>query len=551
MNLCARSPVLLLVRTGLLVSLLPAVLATCRLDDLVSSPDDPALELQVSGVVVGVADSAQLSPTVLVDGVARDDLQLAWSTTDSSIATIDPAGFVRGHARGRAVVTARLDAGTVGSSDVEASDTVWVVAASLELAPGDTTLTSAGDTVCLRHIARDARGIPLTGTSPTFSVSGDPDSTVTLTQPGGCAVGRTSGRAATLTATLDTATASATITVSQTVAALSIRPDTTELLNLGDTVRLTADARDRRGEPVPPTLVEWSNSDSAVAVVDSQGVVTAQGAGATVVRGTANGITDSAIILVDLPDAPQAPQTLQQQRSDSSTAISVGTTTDQDVVVLRATVSDPDLGETLQLQVEVKPVSSQFTGTATATSDWVASGSDAAVRVSGLSENAMYHWQARAFDQTGRPGAWVSFGGNSESEVDFAVNTAPEAPSEPRDRGQFTSDGTLAIPLGGITNEDQVRLKATVTDPDPGDQVRLQVEVKPVDTDWTGSPTLTSLPVASGGVAVVLWGPLADGLYHWRARTVDGDSNSSAWVSFGGNQDTPLPAATDFQVDVP
>jgi hypothetical protein len=217
-------------------------------------------------------------------------------------------------------------------------------------------------------------------------------------------------------------------------------------------------------------------------------------------------------------------------------------------VVLRATVSDLDLGDTLRLQVEVKPVVSQFTGTPTATSDWVVSGFDAAVRVSGLSENAMYHWQARAIDQTGRPGAWVSFGSNTESEVDFAVNGAPEVPSQPTGLGQFTSDGTSAIPLGGLTNEDQVRLKATVTDPDPGDQVRLQVEVKPVDTDWTGSPTLTSLPVASGGVAEVLWGPLADGLYHWRARTVDQDGNPSAWVSFAGNQDLPLPAATDFRV---
>ena len=92
-----------------------------------------------------------------------------------------------------------------------------------------------------------------------------------------------------------------------------------------------------------------------------------------------------------------------------------------------------------------------------------------------------------------------------------------------------------------------MRLKATVTDPDPGDSLRLQVEVQLVGTAFTDAPTATGLAVASGSVAQVPVAPLADGSYHWQARVIDADGNTSAWVSFGGNPET----AIDFIVDVP
>jgi hypothetical protein len=63
--------------------------------------------------------------------------------------------------------------------------------------------------------------------------------------------------------------------------------------------------------------------------------------------------------------------------------------------------------------------------------------------------------------------------------------------------GQFRSNGTTAISVGATTDETTVVLRGTVTDPDVGDQVRLEVEVKPVGTAFTGSGTQQSGLVAS------------------------------------------------------
>src|SRR5205807_2514523 len=71
---------------------------------------------------------------------------------------------------------------------------------------------------------------------------------------------------------------------------------------------------------------------------------------------------------VTRPRPPAAPDALAQLTSDGVTVM-VGGNVDQPSVVLRGTVSDPDVGDTLRLQVEALPVSTAFTGTPTAVSD--------------------------------------------------------------------------------------------------------------------------------------------------------------------------------------
>jgi hypothetical protein len=87
-----------------------------------------------------------------------------------------------------------------------------------------------------------------------------------------------------------------------------------------------------------------------------------------------------------------------------------------------------------------------------------------------------------------------------------------------------------------------------VTDPDPGDAIVLEVEVKPTGTAFDGTTNLyRGTGVASGSTAAAAAGysvPLLQANYHWRARACDQTARCSAWVSFGGNAES----ATDFHV---
>src|SRR5205807_1785313 len=76
---------------------------------------------------------------------------------------------------------------------------------------------------------------------------------------------------------------------------------------------------------------------------------------------------------------------------------------------------------------------------------------------------------------------------NAETAGDFST-AIPGPPLAPTALGQFQSDGVTAIPVGGTGRSRSAVFKATVTDPNPGDVVRLEVEVDPLGTAFSGVP---------------------------------------------------------------
>ncbi|MGH7613672.1 MAG: BACON domain-containing protein, partial [Gemmatimonadales bacterium] len=243
---------------------------------------------------------------------------------------------------------------------------------------------------------------------------------------------------------------------------------------------------------------------------------------------------------------PNPADSLDQRLADSVTAIDTGATISQNSVLLRAVVSDPDRGDTLHLEAEVRPTNIQFTGSPTQIGPEVTAGQIAWVQITGLSDNTSYHWCVRVVDQTGNGSECISFGGNQESETDFRV-AVPTPPALPTGLGQSKGDGT-PIQLGQVADTDVVLLSATVNDADPGDQIRLQVEVQPVGTPFTDSPTDSGLAVPPGPAQVFV-GPLGNNTsYHWQVRASDLSGSTSAWVRFGGN---PEPNGVDFTIQVP
>ena len=254
--------------------------------------------------------------------------------------------------------------------------------------------------------------------------------------------------------------------------------------------------------------------------------------------------------------APGTPQSIAQLRGDSTMAIGVGQTNSDSVTVFRAVVSDSNARDSVRLEVEVVPVTSPFSGTASHQSSYVAVGQTAWIRARGLTENVAHHWQARACDKTARCSAWVSFGGNTEAATDFLVNAVPENPSiDALSLNQF--NGATQIAVGGGTggslgSQQAVTFKAAMSDPDPGDVLVIEVEPKQTNAAFDGTSGLSrGTGVASGGtasVAVNFTAPLLGATnYHWRARACDQTNRCSAWAPFGGNSDV-VTAATDFHV---
>ncbi len=286
--------------TGALLVACPVLLATCRADHLLKPS---ATTLTLLGDTVAVADSIQLTAVVHVDGVVQSGLPLAWTSSADGIATVDGQGLVRGVARGRAVITVRLRSAAAPGGAAPAADTAWVIVPAVRVAPADTLVASVGDTVCLRTAALNARGDTIAGLVPAFTVTVDPDSTVSLLPTGPGCTGtrvraRRGGARATITVRLDTATASAGITVAVRAAGIVVSPDSLRLSSLGATRQLRDSAFDARGNPIGTPGTQWTSADTLVAVVSASGLVTARTNGATWIRARADTAQDSARVVV-------------------------------------------------------------------------------------------------------------------------------------------------------------------------------------------------------------------------------------------------------------
>ena len=79
---------------------------------------------------------------------------------------------------------------------------------------------------------------------------------------------------------------------------IAITPDTVALTALGQTAQLAAEVRDQIGRVMEGVPVSWSSADRLVAAVDSEGLVTAIGGGATTITATAGEVSGTAVVKV-------------------------------------------------------------------------------------------------------------------------------------------------------------------------------------------------------------------------------------------------------------
>lgn len=269
---------------------------------------------------------------------------------------------------------------------------------------------------------------------------------------------------------------------------------------------------------------------------------------------TANAAAVGAFTLSAVKELSPSQPAAGQFRANGTTAIAVGAVTPESTVVFKATLNDPNPGDSVRLEVEVEGLA---TGPQTHVSPFVPRGNPVALSVTPLNDNEGYHWRARTCDQSGRCSTWFNFGGNVDPAADFIVNSIPQAPDAPGSPDQFNGVGTTPMPPGGGTggglgSNQTVTFRAVVTDPDPGDMVSLEVEVKDVMAAFDGVGTTRGVAVSSGStaaVSVIIQAPLlGQNSYYWRARACDQASQCGSWVSFGGPAGDGPPRVIDFHV---
>lgn len=252
---------------------------------------------------------------------------------------------------------------------------------------------------------------------------------------------------------------------------------------------------------------------------------------------------------------PDAPATLLQFENDGTTPIIFGGAAPAAAVKFQADLSDPNVADTLKLQVELRPTGVAFMSPGTPVIDGTVF-FETALLAQGTQQiditipaDGTWHWQARVVDNAGAASVWTPAGGNPDpGGVDVSLDLADDPPTiAPATVNQLQSDGTTVIAVGGNATTAGVVFEATVVDPE-GSTVTLEIELQDVATALTGVATQTAGPFPSGTAIQVPALP-AIGAYHWAYRATDG-TNFSAWTSFGGNTENPptSPAAVDFNV---
>ena len=198
-----------------------------------------------------------------------------WSTDDGTVASVDASGLVTAVRSGSASVTAKS-----GSASGDASVTVLVELAGLEVSPAASTLFAVGDTLQLEVQGLDANGNAVPGVSVTWSSENDAVAEVDMT---GLVTALKTGAVSIIAASGSLAD-SAAVTVAQLAVRVQVTPDVDTLDVVGDQVQLTAVALDRNGNVVEDTDYIWTARHPHVVTVDSNGLVTAAGVGSGTIR---------------------------------------------------------------------------------------------------------------------------------------------------------------------------------------------------------------------------------------------------------------------------
>ena len=176
--------------------------------------------------------------------------------------------------------------------------TVTPVATSIDVsggsATGGITFVSLTQASTLTAIVRDQSGSPIAGAPVTWASS---DQAVATVSSAGLVTAVANGTAV-ITATSGSASGTASVTVNQVAISASLSIESVTLASVGDTATLAATVVDGLDQALSsPTLV-WTSSDTAVAAIDSTGLITSVANGTATVTATSGAASATASVTV-------------------------------------------------------------------------------------------------------------------------------------------------------------------------------------------------------------------------------------------------------------
>ena len=242
-------------------------------------------------------------------------------------------------------------------------------ATRIVITPSSVTMSAIGKTVHLTARVFDQNSNVMSGASVTWQSS---DTVVATVSAQGLVTAVGNGRV-TITARSGNASATAAVTVSLAASSIAIDPASATLMSLGETLQLSATVLDGNDQHVADASVTWQTSDTAVATVSAQGLVTAVGNGRVTITARSGNASATAAVTVS--------------RAASSIAIDP----------VSATLMS--LGETVQLTATVLDGNGQPVADASVT--WQSSNPEVAAVSSGGLVTAVANGMATIMARTG------------------------------------------------------------------------------------------------------------------------------------------------------
>ncbi|MGH7619159.1 MAG: beta strand repeat-containing protein, partial [Gemmatimonadaceae bacterium] len=268
-----------------------------------------SVALTSSDVTVGAAVTATATTRDASNNVLTGRT-VTWSSNNTGVATVSSTGVVTTVGAGPTNIIATSE-GITGSATLSVRlaivNSVTVTLGSSTLGPGGTTTATA--------VILDISNNVVTGRAVTWSSSDISIATVTANGT----VTAVAGGSATITATVDGVSGGAGLTVQVGVGSVSVT-----LLNstivVGAATTAVATVRDAAGVVLSGRTIAWTSSNPGVATVSSSGAVQGVAQGITNIAATADGVSGSASLAVNVPVA-SVTVTL------GSTQLNVGATT--------------------------------------------------------------------------------------------------------------------------------------------------------------------------------------------------------------------------------
>src|SRR5437773_2635750 len=266
-----------------------------------AGPNPGQFKVVATGSPGGVSDAAGVPVTVApvsardASGNGLSGRVMTWSSSSSSVASVNGSGLVTGAGAGSATITATSE-GQSGTSGVTVT---FVPVASVTVNPASASV-QVGQTVQLSATPRDANGNALPGRTVTWAST---NTTVATVNGQGLVTAKVVG-SATITATSEGQSGSAAITVTAApVATVTVSP-AAAAVQPGQTVQLTATTKDANGNILTGRTVTWASNSNPAATVSSSGLVTGVATGTALITATSEGQSGGAAIAVGTPPPP-------------------------------------------------------------------------------------------------------------------------------------------------------------------------------------------------------------------------------------------------------